>query len=57
MAARQDRLHDGNLGAQLLKLEQAGYVSVEKNSCFASRRRYTASRRLDAKRSPNTYGR
>ena len=33
---------DGNLGAQLLKLEEAGYVTVKKRFVQRNRRRSTA---------------
>ena len=39
---------DGNLGAQLLKLEEAGYVSVEKK--FVQRKPQTLYRMTDAGR-------
>jgi DNA-binding PadR family transcriptional regulator len=39
---------DGNLGAQLLKLEEAGYVAVEKK--FVSRRPQTLYRLTEAGR-------
>ena len=39
---------DGNLGAQLLKLEEAGYVSMEKR--FAGRKPQTMYRMTDAGR-------
>jgi len=39
---------DGNLGAQLMKLEEAGYVSVEKN--FVMRKPQTLYRITDAGR-------
>jgi len=46
---------DGNLGAQLLKLEEAGYVSVEKK--FVQRKPQTLYRMTEsgARHSPNTY--
>ena len=43
---------DGNLGAQLLKLEEAGYVSVEKK--FVLRKPQTLYRMTDAGRAALT---
>ncbi len=43
---------DGNLGAQLLKLEEAGYVAVEKK--FVQRKPQTVYRMTDAGRSALT---
>lgn len=43
---------DGNLGAQLLKLEEAGYVSVEKK--FVQRKSQTLYRMTDAGRTALT---
>jgi DNA-binding PadR family transcriptional regulator len=43
---------DGNLGAQLMKLEEAGYVSVEKK--FVQRKPQTLYRMTDAGRAALT---
>lgn len=43
---------DGNLGAQLLKLEEAGYVAVEKN--FVQRKPQTTYRMTETGRSALT---
>jgi len=43
---------DGNLGAQLMKLEEAGYVSVEKK--FVKRKPQTLYRMTDAGRAALT---
>jgi DNA-binding HxlR family transcriptional regulator len=43
---------DGNLGAQLMKLEEAGYVSVEKR--FVQRKPQTLYRMTDAGRTALT---